>query len=449
MGRPRRRHRHRAVAHHGARDHRVGSRAQRVHRPGDHRLRGLQGRGAAVDARTRRSGHGSPGRRHPRDGPCVRDRAARHDLLDAGHHRAPQRRRQRPLAHQPGAAHRSRGRWGSGINPLRGQNNVQGGGDMGALPDRLPGFQHVENDEARARFDRAWGVAVPPRRGWHLTGMFDAMERGELKALYVIGENPAQSEADQHRTSQLLRGLDVLVVQDVMHSATAALADVALPAAAGAFESEGTVTSSERRVQRVRRVKAPVGESRDDLAIIFDLARRLGADWGRARRRTGVGRAARAVAGARRHELRAPRPRPAGCSGPVTTTRTPARRSCTAGCGNVPSAARGRPSRSWRTHCRSRRSTTTTRCASRPDAGWRSTTPACRPAATPRRCAAAKPSTCRPRTPPALGLSEGAGRARAVAARRGRGAGAHRPGPAARAHLHDLPFPRRRGHQPS
>ncbi len=172
------------------------------------------------------------------------------------------------------------GRWGSGINPLRGQNNVQGGGDMGALPDRLPGFQHVENDEVRAKFDRAWGVPVPPTKGLHLTGMFEAMEHGTLKALYVIGENPAQSEADQHRSAALLRSLDVLVVQDVMHTATVDLADLALPAAAGAFESEGTFTSSERRVQRVRRAKSPVGESRDDLAIIFDLARHMGADWG-------------------------------------------------------------------------------------------------------------------------------------------------------------------------
>jgi predicted molibdopterin-dependent oxidoreductase YjgC len=172
------------------------------------------------------------------------------------------------------------GRWGSGINPLRGQNNVQGGGDMGALPDRLPGFQHVENDEVRARFDHAWGVRVPPTKGLHLTGMFEAMEHGTLKALYVIGENPAQSEADQHRSVDLLRSLDVLVVQDVMHTATVDLADVALPAAAGAFESEGTFTSSERRVQRVRRAKAPPGQCRDDLAIIFDMARHMGVEWG-------------------------------------------------------------------------------------------------------------------------------------------------------------------------
>src|SRR5207247_2393295 len=86
------------------------------------------------------------------------------------------------------------GRYGSGLNPLRGQNNVQGGGDMGAIPDRLPGFQHVENEELRAKFEQVWGVRVPPERGLHLTGMFDAMERGELTALYVLGENPADSE---------------------------------------------------------------------------------------------------------------------------------------------------------------------------------------------------------------------------------------------------------------
>ncbi len=151
---------------------------------------------------------------------------------------------------------------------------------MGALPDRLPGFQHVENDEVRAKFDRAWGVRVPPQKGLHLTGMFEAMEHGTLKALYVIGENPAQSEADQHRSVALLRSLDVLVVQDVMHTATVDLADVALPAAAGAFESDGTFTSSERRVQRVRRAKTPPGESREDLAIIFDMARHMGVEWG-------------------------------------------------------------------------------------------------------------------------------------------------------------------------
>jgi len=172
------------------------------------------------------------------------------------------------------------GRYGSGLNPLRGQNNVQGGGDMGALPDRLPGFQHVENDALRARFDAAWGIPVPPKRGWHLSGMFDAMERGDLQALYVIGENPVQSEADQKRAKHLLSTRDFMVVQDIFLTATAELADVVLPAAAAWAESDGTVTNSERRVQRVRKAIDPPGEARDDLAIIFDLARQMGHDWG-------------------------------------------------------------------------------------------------------------------------------------------------------------------------
>jgi len=172
------------------------------------------------------------------------------------------------------------GRYGSGLNPLRGQNNVQGGGDMGALPDRLPGFQHVENDALRARFDAAWGIPVPPKRGWHLSGMFDAMERGDLQALYVIGENPVQSEADQKRAKHLLSTRDFMVVQDIFLTATAELADVVLPAAAAWAESDGTVTNSERRVQRVRKAIDPPGQARDDLAIIFDLARQMGHDWG-------------------------------------------------------------------------------------------------------------------------------------------------------------------------
>jgi len=172
------------------------------------------------------------------------------------------------------------GRYGSGVSPLRGQNNVQGGGDMGALPDRLPGFQHVENDELRAHFERVWGLPIPPKRGWHLSGMFEAMDRGELTALYVIGENPASSEADQHHTIRRLRGLETLVVQDMLFTATAELADVVLPAAAGWCESEGTVTNSERRVQRVRKALPPPPGVRDDIEILLDLARRMGRDLG-------------------------------------------------------------------------------------------------------------------------------------------------------------------------
>ena len=172
------------------------------------------------------------------------------------------------------------GRHGAGLQPLRGQNNVQGGGDMGALPNKLPGFQDVEDDAARAKFDAAWGVTVPTHRGLHLTQMFEAMEHGELRALYVIGENPAQSEADKQRTVRLLAGLDHLVVQDIFLTKTAELADVVLPGCAGWAESEGTVTSSERRVQRVRKALDPPGEARDDIEIVYDLAKRLGVDLG-------------------------------------------------------------------------------------------------------------------------------------------------------------------------
>ena len=173
------------------------------------------------------------------------------------------------------------GRWGSGIVPLRGQNNVQGGGDMGALPNKLPGFQDVETDErARLRFETRWGTNIPAKRGWHLSQMFDAMERGELRSLYVIGENPAQSEANVAHAISLLKGLEHLVVQDIFLTKTAELATVVLPASANWVESDGTVTSSERRVQRIRRALKPPGNARDDIEILCDIARRLGHDWG-------------------------------------------------------------------------------------------------------------------------------------------------------------------------
>jgi predicted molibdopterin-dependent oxidoreductase YjgC len=173
------------------------------------------------------------------------------------------------------------GRYGSGLNPLRGQNNVQGGGDMGAIPNKLPGFQDIETDgAARARFEAAWDCTIPPRYGKHLSAMFEAMERGELTAVYVIGENPAQSEADAARARHLLEGLDTLIVQDILMTATAEMADVILPAASSWAESEGTVTNSERRVQLMHRALDPPGDARDDIWILSQMAKRLGRDWG-------------------------------------------------------------------------------------------------------------------------------------------------------------------------
>jgi predicted molibdopterin-dependent oxidoreductase YjgC len=174
------------------------------------------------------------------------------------------------------------GRYGSGLNPLRGQNNVQGGGDMGAIPNKLPGFQDVQDDhDARARFEAAWQTKLPPERGWHLSQMFEAMERGELRTLYVLGENPAQSEADSKKSLALLEGLDFLVAQDILMTKTCEMADVVLPSSASWCEAEGgTVTNSERRVQRMHKAIDPPGLARDDNWTIGELARRLGHDWG-------------------------------------------------------------------------------------------------------------------------------------------------------------------------
>jgi predicted molibdopterin-dependent oxidoreductase YjgC len=172
------------------------------------------------------------------------------------------------------------GRYGSGLNPLRGQNNVQGGGDMGAIPNRLAGFQDILDPKVRDRFERAWGVKIKGKYGLNLTEMFHAMDSGALRGLYVIGENPAQSEADQHHSAALLQGLDHLVVQEIFLTATAQMAHVVLPAVSSWCEAEGTVTNSERRVQRVRKALDPPGDARDELWIIAQIAKRLGHDWG-------------------------------------------------------------------------------------------------------------------------------------------------------------------------
>jgi formate dehydrogenase major subunit len=163
---------------------------------------------------------------------------------------------------------------------LRGQNNVQGGGDMGALPNKLPGFQDVENPEHREKYEKYWNTRIQPTNGWNLTEMIDAMDRKELTALFVVGENPAQSDADSHHISQILEGLDHLVVQEIFLTKTAELAHVVLPAAATWVEGEGTVTNSERRVQRCRKAIDPPGDARDELWIISEIARRMGKGWG-------------------------------------------------------------------------------------------------------------------------------------------------------------------------
>jgi formate dehydrogenase major subunit len=171
------------------------------------------------------------------------------------------------------------GRWGAGLVPIRGQNNVQGGGDMGAIPKNLPGFQDVENPEHRAKFERMWGVTMPPKYGMTLSQMMEAMDEGYLTNLYIIGENPVQSDADSSAVIRRLENLDHLVVQDIFLTKTAALADVVLPSSAAWCESEGTFTNSERRVQRVRKALEPPGGAKDDIEIIRLVAERLGHTW--------------------------------------------------------------------------------------------------------------------------------------------------------------------------
>ncbi|TDC64030.1 molybdopterin oxidoreductase family protein [Streptomyces hainanensis] len=171
------------------------------------------------------------------------------------------------------------GRHGAGLNPLRGQNNVQGGGDMGAIPNRMPGFQDILDPAVREKFGLAYGRAIQPRYGWNLTQMLDHIERGDMTTCYIIGENPVQSEADCQHTVKRLSNLDHLVVQDIFLTKTAQLADVVLPASAAWCETDGTFTNSERRVQRVRKALNPPPGARDDIAILCDMARRLGHDW--------------------------------------------------------------------------------------------------------------------------------------------------------------------------
>ncbi|HUF93239.1 MAG TPA: molybdopterin-dependent oxidoreductase, partial [Candidatus Limnocylindria bacterium] len=172
---------------------------------------------------------------------------------------------------------------GSGISPLRGQNNVQGCGDAGCIPTNLPGYQ-LYAPETLARFEAAWGIRPPAEPGKVVTEMVEGCLTGHTRAMYVVGENPLLSEPDLHHAEKAFGQLDVLVVQDLFLHETAERADVFLPAASFA-EKEGTFTNSERRVQRVRQAIEPPGLARPDWWIAAELAKRtaarLGIDVGR------------------------------------------------------------------------------------------------------------------------------------------------------------------------
>ena len=167
------------------------------------------------------------------------------------------------------------GKPSSGVNPLRGQNNVQGACDMGCLPDVYPGYQPVSSPEVRAKFESAWGCELSDTPGLTHTEIFDAVHTGKIKALYIIGENPVLSEANASHATEAMEKADFLVVQDIFLTETAELADIVLPATSFA-EKEGTFTNTERRVQRVRQVIDPVGNAKNDLWITCELAKRLG-----------------------------------------------------------------------------------------------------------------------------------------------------------------------------
>jgi predicted molibdopterin-dependent oxidoreductase YjgC len=166
------------------------------------------------------------------------------------------------------------GKSGTGVNPLRGQNNVQGASDMACAPVFLPGYQRVDNDEARLRFEEFWGGPLSGKVGLGATDMPQAMLDGSLEAMWIMGENPAMSDPNSSHAKKALESVKFLVVQDIFLTETAELADVVLPAAAYA-EKEGTFTNTERRVQRVRQALLPPKGACDDLSIIQAISDRM------------------------------------------------------------------------------------------------------------------------------------------------------------------------------
>lgn len=171
------------------------------------------------------------------------------------------------------------GRECTGVNPLRGQNNVQGATDMGCIPDLYPGYQRVNVQGVRAKFEKAWGVKLPDKKGLTATEMTGAALSGGLKAMYIMGENPVLSDPDMKHTIKALKNLDFLIVQDIFLTGTAELADVVLPAACFA-EKDGTFTNTARMVQRVRKAVEPPGEAKADSSIIIELSNRMGYEMG-------------------------------------------------------------------------------------------------------------------------------------------------------------------------
>jgi formate dehydrogenase alpha subunit len=167
------------------------------------------------------------------------------------------------------------GKESTGVNPLRGQNNVQGACDLGALPNVYSGYQSVEDHEVRAKFEKAWSRKLSPNKGLTVVEIFHGVETGDIKAIYIMGENPALSDPNLNRTRKALKTVDFLAVQDIFLSETAQYADVVLPSACFA-EKNGTFTNTERRVQRVRAAVPPPGRAKSDWRTICELSTKVG-----------------------------------------------------------------------------------------------------------------------------------------------------------------------------
>jgi len=163
---------------------------------------------------------------------------------------------------------------GGGVNPLRGQNNVQGACDMGGLPNVYPAYQPVTSEEARKKFEAAWGVSLPNKVGLTVTEMMPGIAQGKIKAMYILGEDPVMSDPDTAHIRRCLSECDFVVLQDIFPTETAVYADVLLPGVSFA-EKTGTFTNTERRVQMVRKAIEPLGEAREDWQIVVDVAKRV------------------------------------------------------------------------------------------------------------------------------------------------------------------------------
>src|SRR5262249_7458209 len=167
---------------------------------------------------------------------------------------------------------------GRGLHALRGQNNVQGASDVGLIPMVFPDYQRVDNGSVREKFEALWGTKLSPKPGLTVVEIMDAVHAGEIRGMYIMGENPAMSDPDVNHARQAMGELEFLVVQDIFLTETGYLADVILPASAFP-EKTGTFTNTDRLVQLGRTALEMPGEARQDLELIQEIARRVGLDW--------------------------------------------------------------------------------------------------------------------------------------------------------------------------